>query len=179
MAQSKFPMHVSPIGTASWPWLNKPDVRFDPDGIYHVKLIMSKGDAKKVQGIVDPLMNGGKHNPVKAELNDVGEDTGNYVVQFKMKSHVKTRKGEFDQKPVILDKEGNRIDAIVGAGTKMKVDYQAIPFDQGGGGVTMRLQKVRVLDLVEYEGGSGSDLDWGDEFKKDDVDENDTEDEDF
>ena len=51
-----------------------------------------------------------------------------------------------------------------------------MPFDQGGGGVTLRLRKVRVLDLVEYQGSTNDDLEWGEEFsqgandKDDDVD---------
>jgi hypothetical protein len=31
-------------------------------------------------------MNGGKNNPIKAELDDQGEKTGNYLVKFKLKA---------------------------------------------------------------------------------------------
>ena len=176
----QYPMHVSPVGTASWPWLNKPDVRFDADGIYHVKLVISKEESKKIAKIIKPLMNGGKHNPLKPETDDQGNETGNMFCQFKMKALVKTRKGDFTQTPILLDKEGQRIQSSIGAGSKLKVAYQAVPFDQGGGGVTMRLKKVRVLDLVEYQAGSGDDVEWGEEFSqgaKDEAEE--TEEEDF
>jgi hypothetical protein len=166
MAETKFPMHVSPVGTASWPWLNKPDVRFDADGIYHVKLVMTKEESKKLDTVIKPLMNGGKHNPLKPEKDDQGNNTDNMVCQFKMKSVVKSRKGDFTQVPILLDKEGQRIESTIGAGSKIKVAYQAVPFDQGGGGVTLRLRKVRVLDLVEYQGGSNDDLEWGEEFSQ-------------
>ena len=164
MAETKFPMHVSPVGTASWPWLNKPDVRFDADGIYHVKLVMSKEESKILEKVITPLMNGGKHNPLKPEKDDQGNATENMVCQFKMKSQVKSRKGDFTQTPILLDKEGNRVEGTIGAGSKIKVAYQAVLFDQGGGGVTLRLRKVRVLDMVEFAGKSEDDLEWGEEF---------------
>ena len=174
----KYPMHVSPVGTASWPWLNKPDVRFDADGIYHVKLVMSKEESKKIAKVIKPLMNGGKHNPLKPEVDDQGNDTGNMFCQFKMKALVKSRKGDFTQTPNLLNQEGERIQTAIGAGSKLKVAYQAVPFDQGGGGVTMRLKKVRVLDLVEYQAG-GDDVEWGEEFSQTSSDETIEEDEDF
>ena len=31
---NKLPTHVTPVGTAAWPWLNTPDTRFDSDGVY-------------------------------------------------------------------------------------------------------------------------------------------------
>ena len=31
---TKLPMNVTPVGTAAWPWLNTPDVRYDADGVY-------------------------------------------------------------------------------------------------------------------------------------------------
>ena len=155
---SKHQTHITPVGTAAWPWLNKPDTRFDADGVYQVKMIFNKKDIKPIQTIVDPLMDGGKHHPIKPEMDDDGSPTGNYIVQFKMKARVKTKNGEaFTQKPVLLDTLGNRGIDQVGAGSKLKIAYQAIPFNQGAGGVTMRMQKVRIIDLVEYQ----DKIDWG------------------
>ena len=155
---SKHQTHITPVGTAAWPWLNKPDTRFDADGVYQVKMIFNKKDIKPIQTIVDPLMDGGKHHPIKPEMDDDGSPTGNYIVQFKMKARVKTKNGEaFTQKPVLLDTLGNRVIDQVGAGSKLKIAYQAIPFNQGAGGVTMRMQKVRIIDLVEYQ----DKIDWG------------------
>jgi hypothetical protein len=42
----------------------------------------------------------------------------------------------------------------------------------------MRLKKVRVLDLVEYQAG-GDDVEWGEEFSQTSSDETIEEDEDF
>ena len=157
---TKLPMNVTPVGTAAWPWLNTPDTRYDADGVYQVKMIFNKKDVKGIQAIVDPLMNGGEHNPVKPELDDQGKETGNYVVNFKLKAKVKPKNGSpFIQKPILLDTEGNRVINPIGAGSKLKIAYEAVPFNQGKGGVTMRIKKVRIVDLVEY--AKKDDVDWG------------------
>jgi len=157
---TKLPMNVTPVGTAAWPWLNTPDTRYDADGVYQVKMIFNKKDVKGIQAIVDPLMDGGKHNPVKPELDDQDKPTGNFIVNFKLKAKVKTKSGDtFTQKPILLDTAGNRVLNQVGAGSKLKIAYQAVPFNQGAGGVTMRMQKVRIMDLVEY--AKKDDVDWG------------------
>ena len=36
MAKQKFDTHVSPAGIAVYPWLNKPDTKFDADGVFSV-----------------------------------------------------------------------------------------------------------------------------------------------
>jgi hypothetical protein len=157
----KYPTHISPAGTAVYPWLNKADTKFDADGVFSVKLIFSKEDAKKVSDIVKPIMNGGKNNPIKPHMDDQGDKTGNYIVNFKMKAHVKTKAGdEWDQSPIILDTDGNRVMEKVGGGSLLKVAYQAVPFDAMGGGVSLRLVKVQVQTLVEYK-SEGDNVDFG------------------
>jgi len=157
-------LQVTDFGIAVYPWLNKPDTKFNPDGVYSVGLILDKAAAKKINAVVKPLMNGGKNNPVKKELDDQKEETGNYLVTFKMKAIVRTKSGDsFEQQPIILDEDGNRLEKLIGGGTKMKVAYEPYAYEGMGGGVTLRLKKVRVAKdgLVEYQ--SKSDVDWGDD----------------
>jgi hypothetical protein len=158
-------LHVTDFGIAVYPWLNKPDTQFNADGTYSVGLILDKKSAKKINDVVKPLMNGGKHNPVKKELDDQKQETGNYLVNFKMKAIVRPKNGDaFKQAPVILDEDGNRLtDKLIGGGTKMKVAYVPYAYDGMGGGVTLRLKKVRVAPdgLVEYK--AKEDVDWGDD----------------
>jgi len=93
-------------------------------------------------------------------LDDQDKPTGNFIVNFKLKAKVKTKGGDtFTQKPILLDTAGNRVLNQVGAGSKLKIAYQAVPFNQGAGGVTMRMQKVRIMDLVEY--AKKDEVDWG------------------
>lgn len=162
MPKQKFQQHISPAGIAVYPWLNVADTKFDPDGVFSVKLTLDKAGAKKINDVVKPLMNGGKNNPVKPEIDDQGNKTGNYQVNFKMKNHVKTRAGDsWEQKPILVDSEGNRTEAKIGGGSKLQVAYEAVPYDAMGGGVSLRMKKVRVLDLVEYQ--SKDDTNWGEE----------------
>ncbi len=148
-----FPINFTPAGIASYPHLNKPDTRFDNDGVYQVDLILNEKEVKDIQKVVDPLMNGGKHNPIKEELGEDDKPTGNYKVKFKMKAVIKVNGNHIKQQPVLTDTKGNRMVAQVGGGSKLRIAYQAIPFSQGAGGVTLRMKAVRVLDLVEYTSG--------------------------
>jgi len=158
-------MYITPTGTAVYPWLNKPDTRFDADGVYSVTLQLSKENTAPINAVVKPLMNGGKNNPIKAELDDQGEKTGNYLVKFKLKALVKPKKSEpFSQSPVLLDEDGNRLTALIAGGSKMKVAYEPFAYSALGGGVSLRVKKVRLAKdgLIEYI-AADSKLDWGDD----------------
>lgn len=159
---NRFPLHNSPAGIAVYPWVNIPDTKFDPDGVYSTKVVFSKEDAKKMNEVIKPLMNGGKNNPMKPEVDDQGQKTGNYVANFKLKAKGRNRKTKevWDQKPILVDSVGNRVNPKVGGGSKIQVAYEAIPYDTMGGGVSLRMKKVKILDLVEYK--SKDDVDWGD-----------------
>ena len=158
-------LNVTPVGTAVYPWLNKPDTKFNPDGEYSVTLVLSKEDVKAIHNVVKPLMNGGKNNPIKEDLDDQGEKTGNYKVKFKLKALVKPKKSEpFSQSPVLLDEDGNRLTALIAGGSKMKVAYEPFAYSALGGGVSLRVKKVRLAKdgLIEYI-AADSKLDWGDD----------------
>ncbi len=180
MASNK--IHVTPVGTAVYPWLNMPDTKFNPMGEYSVTLVLSKADTKAVNDVVKPLMNGGKHNPIKAELDDQGNATGNYKVKFKLKAKVTPKNGKpFEQKPVLLDEDGNRLEKTIGGGSKIKIAYEPYAYDGMGGGVTLRVKKVRVAKdgLVEYQ--PKDSVDWGEDCvdKPKEVEDTEFDDEDF
>lgn len=158
-------LYVTPTGTAVYPWLNKPDTRFDADGVYSVTLQLSKADTAPINAVVKPLMNGGKNNPIKQELDDQGEKTGNYLVKFKLKALVKPKKSEpFSQAPILLDEDGNRLTALIAGGSKMKVAYEPFAYSALGGGVSLRVKKVRLAKdgLIEYV-AADSKTDWGED----------------
>lgn len=157
-------LNVTPVGTAVYPWLNKPDTKFNPDGEYSVTLVLSKEDVKSIHNVVKPLMNGGKNNPIKEDLDDQGEKTGNYKVKFKLKARVTPKRGDpFEQKPILLDEDGNRLEKLIGGGSQIKVAYEAYAYDGMGGGVTLRVKKVRLAQggLIEYV--AKDSVDWGEE----------------
>tara|TARA_R100001530_G_scaffold3320_3_gene4950 strand:+ start:852 stop:1460 length:609 start_codon:yes stop_codon:yes gene_type:complete len=153
----KIPMNISPVGVASYPHLNKPDTRFDDDGIYQVNMLYTKKEVKPIQEIVEPLMDGGFHNPIKPEVDEDDKPTGRYNVRFKMKAIMKIKGKRITQRPILTDTAGNRVISNIGGGSKLRIAYQAVPFDQGKGGVTLRMKAVRVVELVEYTPG----VQWG------------------
>lgn len=159
---NKLPIHTTPVGTAIYPRLNRPDTKYNKDGVYHVKMLFDKNSAKKLSDVIKPLMNGGKNNPLKPEVDDQGNKTGNYVARFEMKAKVVTRDDSWEQKPILLDSVGNRMVGNIGGGSKLQIAYQAAPYpsELQGGGVKLRLKKVRVIDFVEYQDKNNTD--WGD-----------------
>jgi hypothetical protein len=157
-------LHVTPVGTAVYPWLNRADTKFDPNGVYSVSLVLNKVDTKKISDVVKPLMNGGKNNPISPEVDDQGEKTGNYMVKFKLKAKVIPKNGDpWEQAPILLDEDGNRLEKLIGGGSKIKIAYEPYAYEGMGGGVTLRCKKVRIAPdgLVEYV--PKSDVDWGED----------------
>lgn len=91
--------------------------------------------------------------------NHVGEPTGNVLFKMKLKAHVETDDGGFDQKPVVVAADtGERIEEPVFAGSVIRCRGQVVPYTNnaaGTVGVTLRLKAVQVLELVSG-GGDGS-----------------------
>ena len=162
---NKHEKHYSPVGTAAYPWLNIPDTKY---GIYQVNLIMSKEEAKTINDKIKAVMPKNAKNNYPAVYPEVIKDdegveskTGNYVVKFKLRPEGKNNKtGEtWPNKPVIFDAAGN-IDkkSWIGSGSRLVVCYELVPYDQSGGGVSLRIVAVQIAELVEYVGSGDT---WG------------------
>lgn len=172
MSKPKTPRYVTPAGSAQYPYLTKPDTKFNPDGEYKMKLEVS--DPSGVQSLVtflDEQMEKSvelakKENPgKKIKTGDapysIDEDSGKVTVSFKLKAKVTPKNGEpFEQRPAIFDAKGKPLQGVnVGGGSKVKVAYEVVPFYTAlvGASVSLRLKAVQVIDLVEYSGGAGAD----------------------
>lgn len=155
-------IHLSPVGIASWPKLNEPDTKFNPDGTYEVNLVVSEEDLGKIGKAVATVTEEGREfrNPYfKSDLDSEGNPTGKYLVKFKMKAIVRPRNSKaFTQKPILVDANGDRMFDKIGGGSRIEVKYTVAPYDAFGGGVSLRLKAVRVLDLVQPGGDVGE---WG------------------
>jgi hypothetical protein len=170
MSKSKKQMYYSPVGIAAYPWLSKPDIKFDPDGVYQVNLITDKKGAKQLKDLAEPYKpQPGGFDPVKKEFvkddQGVSKETGKYTTTFKLNAVGKSGKtgDTWSQKPVIFDSNGNRVHGKVniGAGSTIQVSFEMNPYTQGKGGVSFRMKGVRVYDLVEYQGADSQE--WGGE----------------
>ena len=165
--------HVSPIGTAKFPYLVKPDTKFDERGTYKVDLIITPKEAAVIKSVATKLATSfkkddvesnparkkwGLHLPLLDDTNQDGEDTGQKVARFKQAASIRTRDGRDISKSILLfDSQGNRLtDINPYSGTKMSVAYTMSAYANPTGktyGVTFRLVAAQIIELVE--GGTG------------------------
>lgn len=158
---------VSPKGTASYPYLTKPDTKFNPEGEYKVSLIVAGDDASKA---IDFLTEQHKAAVAKAKKENAGKrvkegdlpfienDDGTVTFKFKLKAKVTPKKGDpFEQKPALFDAKGKPLtgEPKVGGGSVIKVSYEVVPYYTAiaGAGISLRLKAVQIIELKEYSGG--------------------------
>ncbi len=170
MTKPKNPRYVTPAGIAQYPYLTKPDTKFNPDGEYKVSLEIP---AAQAQDIVTFLDEQHEASVAKAKKENAGkrikegevpyllnEETGAVTVRFKLKAKVSPKMGDpFEQRPAIFDAKGKPLqDAKVGGGSKIKVAYEVVPYFTAiaGAGVSLRMKAVQVIDLKEFSGGAGA-----------------------
>jgi hypothetical protein len=162
---------VSPKGNASYPKLTRPDTKFKAEGEYTTGLVLNEKDGKAFletlkEAAVEELGNKaaqGAQYPVK-------EEDGKYIVKFKSKN-----------KPKLYDSKGKPIketdELNVGSGSVLKVaGAMAFPKVQGKQYVSLYMNQVQIIDLVEYAASPFGDEGGG--FSAEDAAAEDTADED-
>lgn len=192
MAKPKRERFSSPKGIAKYPRLQKPDTKFDSDGVFKLDLILDrsiKADAafiaeletkakkafteakadlkanKKVKLLKELTMG----LPFEEVLDDEGDETGKVAVKFKLSAHVKPKNGDaFDQKPALFDSKGKPyVGPTIGGGSTVRVSFEVIEYCNTAAknaGISLRLKAVKVIDLVEYvPGGDASAYGFDDE----------------
>jgi len=144
MSKAKY---VTPKGSAIWPWLSVPDTRFDDQGKYKTDILVKSDDAKALAEKAKEIYieEFGEKALSKAKWPfEIDEESGG--VRFRAKS---------SKKPVLYDAGGNFIkeDLSVGNGSVLKLSGVMSTYNAGGNtGVTMYLNAVQVIDLVEFGG---------------------------
>jgi hypothetical protein len=166
-------MIVTPRGVIRYPSLCQPDRRFVPEGVFKTDLILDEGDAaplqKRLQAILDAYISGEGvplKGPKAVELvcpwspeyeDDDETETGRVIFKFKQNAVIKTRAGDtFEKRILLFDAKTQPIETLnVGSGTEAKVRFE--PYCWGPTsrkvGISLRLNAVQVLKLVEYNGG--------------------------
>lgn len=183
MAKEKLPSFVSPAGIAIYPWITKADTKFNPGGDYRCKLRMP---SKVAQGLIDKLeplrqaalaehKKAKKKNPKEGNvpwstvLDDDGNETDEIEFNFKSKATITTKDGKTLTKKInCFDSKGKPMPEGIDiwGGSKLKVAFQAVPYDvaASGVGLSLRMTAVQVIDLVQGSGGnSGSSYGFGEE----------------
>lgn len=61
----KFLLHVSPVGTAAYAWVNKPDTKFKAEGEFKLTLLIPKGEQADamIEAYTQKAIQGAKDNP--------------------------------------------------------------------------------------------------------------------
>ena len=153
---------TTPKGIAQYPWLSKPDTKFNEEGEYKVNLVLTKEDATPVieqinaafaENLKVQIKENGKdiktaNPPYMNELDDDGKPTGNVIIKFKSKALYP---------PAIFDAKGDVMkDSNIWGGSEIRVNGSIAPYYVKliGAGVALRLRAVQVIQYVE--GGTGS-----------------------
>lgn len=172
MSKVKNPRYTTPAGIAQYPYLTKPDTKFNPDGEYKISVEIPGAAAQDIVTFLDEqfaasVAKAKKENPGKKIKEgdvpySVNDDTGKVTVRFKLKAKVTPKQGDpFEQRPALFDAKGKPIgaDAKIGGGSKVKVAYELVPYYTAiaGAGISLRLKAVQVIDLVEFSGGASSE----------------------
>lgn len=165
--------YMSPKGTAGYPKLTRPDTKFKAEGEYSVSLTM---DAKDGAAFLDTLKEAAVeelgNKAAQAAVYPVKEEDGKFTFKFKMNAVRKDKKtGELvKQSPKLYDSHGKPIkkveDLNIGSGSVMKVaGILGFPKVQGKQYVSLYMNQVQIIDLVEYVGSPFGDE--GDGFSSD------------
>lgn len=192
-------VHTSPQGTAVYPRiLGEPDTKFNPEGVWSIKLKFKSLSEPGVQALIDRIdavieqagkeakadadfVKSQKKRGKKVEPADrsytIDPDNGEVVVSFKSRASGISKKTNrpWERKVAVFDKYGKPVapDTKVGGGSLCKVAFTLNPFYTAiGYGCSIGLEAVQILELVEW--GQGTAEQYGfdaEEFEGDEDEE--------
>jgi hypothetical protein len=208
MAEAKRPVRerlITPKGVAVYPRLTTPDTKFNPEGVYSIRLRMSEEDAAEMMADLDARAqaafdkavadNGGKtfklvkgkkvelekNDPYVRVLDEDGENfTGEIEFSFSMKATFTDKdKKVHKRKPGLADGKGKELKKApnIYGGSIVKVNYTPSAYQiNTAAGVKLYLNAVQILSLVS---GGGGNMGFGAEDDADYSYEEDADSEDF
>ena len=115
--------------------------------------------------------------PFTDELDEDGKPTGNVILKTKLKSRVVKKDGTFfDQRPKVFDAKGVLISKVpqIGPGSTVRLSVSFNLYNTAiGAGLSLRLEAVQLLDLIEKGSRDAKGYGFGEEdgFEADDSDE--------
>jgi hypothetical protein len=160
---------TTPAGIAVYPKIEKPDTKFNTDGVYSIDLDLSGDEAKdliaKLTKVADEAYaaeckSKGKKQLKRSDMPWKATEDGKTRFKFKLKAKGGTGEKQWDQKPAIFDAKGNPVkDLNVGSGSTVKVAFDAVPYFTAmvGQGISLRLRAVQVIELRQYIAGDNFD----------------------
>lgn len=192
---------VSPKGTAIFPYLNKPDVKYDAEGVYTTALALEGDDIEEMEKRIAPILRAAKEAaetegkkkrkkakeadmPFRPELtrvdpesDEIPEETGRVLFRFKSKASGKRKDGSlWERKVALFDSKGKPMNALVGGGSVLKISYTLVPWvnPKLEYGVKLQLEAVQVITLGAMGGNQDAEgFGFGEEEGGFEADEND------
>lgn len=177
---------TSPIGVAKFPYLTTPDTKFKAEGEYSVNLILDPEECADFLADLDALADEAvekakqdliekkkkayakavvRANPYRPELDQDGNETGMIEVRFKSKASFQRKDGTVvNIRPRLFDAKGAQVDpskVTIYSGSVLRVNFTPNPYyvaSLKSAGVSLLLNAVQILELVEYGGGSAEDF---------------------
>jgi hypothetical protein len=193
MADPKFDRYdilVTPKGVAAFPWLTKPDTKFNEEGVYKTGLAFDPEDPafvkfkKKIEAIhkeaVAAVKESGKKkvtvvSPFRPEEDEEGEPTGRIIINAKSKAKQKYRDGTIQDVTLnIVDAKRNEVPSStpVYGGSVLRLAVRPAPyFMQGKCGITLYISGVQVIELQSGGGGAADFFDEEEGYETEDVSE--------
>lgn len=171
---NKYKPMTTPKGIAVFPWLTKPDTKFNEDGVYHCGIALNPEDPgvneflARVKEITKEAAEAVKasgvkkvnvHPPVVEEEDDDGNKTGMFVIKTKSNATRKGKNGRVSQVQLTLvDAKRNphpgNIPVYGGSILKLSVTPVA-RFVQNKLYVTFYINAVQVIELQTSNGVNG------------------------
>lgn len=169
--------YISPVGEFRHPWFNRPDTKFNADGLYHTDLLVSGKAAEDLAAKIEQAaqaalaehvqeMKPGEakkwnlYVPFEREEDDEGNQTGRISFTFKQNAKIASKKEPAGYKEVkieLRDSKDNVIDVNVWDGSEGRIMFTMRPIvmvSSKQAGVRLDFAKVQITKLVQG-GGSG------------------------
>ena len=140
---------ITPIGTAVYPWLTKPDYQFVESGKYQTKLSVSKDD-KGAQKLITEINNYSLAEfGQKAKVHlpfQLDEETGNFVFTMSTK-----------YKPTFFDASGTPVTdpPNIWGGSQIRIKGAMSSYSHTKKGISLYINAVQIIKAIS--GGAGDD----------------------
>jgi hypothetical protein len=149
---------TSPKGAAGFTNLIRPDTKFDEGGVYKTSITCSEEAAEALIELIDDeaVEELGAKKAKEAHKPYKRNEDGTVTINFKSKAT--DAKGNKRPAPKLFDGQGNPIrnteDLHIGSGSVIKVKGAASAYTSGKNiGVTLYINSVQIIKLVEYNAG--------------------------
>jgi hypothetical protein len=172
---------ITPKGSALYPWLDKPDTKFDVKGVYQVtqriqkheamdlikriddEILLKKAEAEKINEAIKAKGKEAKaikeFKPYSFVRDENGVETNEVDFLFKMKASFTGEDGTTEKMcPDVFDSDNELLDPVprIFSGSIIRVGARVDPYIKNVEvikvGVSLRLRAVQIIKLVQNSG---------------------------